>query len=181
MVWCYSMSISNLQTDWVLRTFSEIIDWANKRSLWMIQIWLKLVVLDMLMSIKHYQCHAQGKILTFVWSNIEILLKKKGRRMVRQRDHWMSDVFLCYYPQASNNFKIVALLYSWIDWLIYFKNQEAVVRRCSVKKEFLEISQRGLQLYQKRFSGIGVFLRLCEISENTFFHRTPPVAASESQ
>ena len=52
-----------------------------------------------------------------------------------------------------------------------FSKSEAVVRRCSVKKVFLEISQNSqendcardsflikLQFYQKRFSGTGVFL-----------------------
>ena len=41
-----------------------------------------------------------------------------------------------------------------------FINAEAVVQRCSVKKMFLEISQSSQE-------------------KNTFFHKTPPVAASE--
>ena len=44
-----------------------------------------------------------------------------------------------------------------------FIDTEAVARRCSVKKVFLEISQNSqkaldLQLYSKRDSGTGVFL-----------------------
>ena len=45
---------------------------------------------------------------------------------------------------------------------------EAVVRRCSLKKMFLKISQTK-----------GVSCEFCEIFKNTFFHKTPPVAASE--
>ena len=74
---------------------------------------------------------------------------------------------------------------------------EAVARRCSVKKVFLEISQKsqentyarvsfliklqasGLQLYQKRDSGTGIFCEFCEIFKSTFSYRTSPVAASE--
>ena len=47
---------------------------------------------------------------------------------------------------------------------------EAVVQRCSVKKVFLEISQNS-QVFSCEF---------CEISKNTFFHRTPLVAASDN-
>ena len=57
---------------------------------------------------------------------------------------------------------------------------EAVVQRCSVKKAFLEISQNsqentcaGVSFLRKLFS-----CELCEISKNTYFHKTPLVAAS---
>ena len=68
---------------------------------------------------------------------------------------------------------------------------EAVVRRCSVKKIFLTMSQNtnentctkvsffylvagGLQLYQKKT------LAQVEVFKNTLFHRTPPMVASAS-
>ena len=51
---------------------------------------------------------------------------------------------------------------------------EAVVQSCSVKKVFLKILQ-NLQV----FPLAQVFPNnFCEILKNTFFHRTPPVAAS---
>ena len=47
---------------------------------------------------------------------------------------------------------------------------EAVTRRCSVKKVFLQILASGLQLYQKRDSGAGdFFCKFYEIFKNTFF------------
>ena len=45
---------------------------------------------------------------------------------------------------------------------------EAVARRCSVKKVFLEISQHS-QVF---------FCGCCKISKNTYSYKTPPVAAS---
>ena len=47
----------------------------------------------------------------------------------------------------------------------------AVVQRCSAKKVFLEISQNS-QVFSCEF---------CEISKNTFSHRTSLVAASEKR
>ena len=74
---------------------------------------------------------------------------------------------------------------------------EPVVQRCSVKKVLLEISQNsqenscardsfltklqalGLQLYFKKETLAQVLTcEFCEISRDTFFHRTPLVAAS---
>ena len=72
------------------------------------------------------------------------------------------------------------------------KSTEAVAQRCSVKKVFLEISQNlrentctRASIYKvatlwKRDSGTGVLCEFCEISKNTFFYRTPLVAAFES-
>ena len=63
---------------------------------------------------------------------------------------------------------------------------EAVVQRCSVKKVFLEISQNSQENTCARDSFLinlslaQVFsCEFCEISKNTFFHRTPLMAASE--
>ena len=50
-----------------------------------------------------------------------------------------------------------------------FKGSEAVAQRCSVKMVCLEISQNS-QVFSCEF---------WEISKNTFFYRTPLVAASE--
>ena len=70
----------------------------------------------------------------------------------------------------------------------------AVVQRCSVKKVLLEISQNSQENPCARVSfliklqawGLKETLALvfscefCEISKNTFFYKTPPVAASVS-
>ena len=74
---------------------------------------------------------------------------------------------------------------------------ETVVKRCSVKKVFLEISQNSQKNTSARFSflikrqvagcnfikketlALVFFCEFCEISKNTFFHRTPLVAVSE--
>ena len=70
------------------------------------------------------------------------------------------------------------------------RNAKAVVRRRSLKKVFLDISQKftGKHLCQSLFfdkaavkeeSLAQVFsCEFCEISKDTFFYRTPPVAAS---
>ena len=73
---------------------------------------------------------------------------------------------------------------------------EAVVRRCSVEKVFLEISQNSqentcarvsflikLQAWASNFIKKETLAQVfscefCEISKNTFLHRTPLVAAS---
>ena len=48
-----------------------------------------------------------------------------------------------------------------------YSNQEAVARRCSVRKGILRNSLT--QMFSCNF---------CEISKNSFSHKTPPVAAS---
>ena len=48
-----------------------------------------------------------------------------------------------------------------------FPDIEAVVQRCSVKKVFLKISQSSQENT----------CEFCEISKNTFFYRTPLMAA----
>ena len=66
------------------------------------------------------------------------------------------------------------------------KNTKAVVRGCSVKKVFLEISQNSqentcasVSFLMKKETLAQVFsCEFCEISKNTFSYRTPPVAAS---
>ena len=63
---------------------------------------------------------------------------------------------------------------------------EAVVQRCSVKKVFLEISQKSQENNCARISFLIKLQALaqvfssefCEISKNTFCYRTPLVAAS---
>ena len=78
-----------------------------------------------------------------------------------------------------------------------FEVSEAFVQRCSVQKEFLKILQNPqentcarvsflikfqtlfLQLYLKTDSTQVFACGFCKIFKNTFFYRTPPVAASE--
>ena len=64
---------------------------------------------------------------------------------------------------------------------------EAVVQLCSVKKLFLEISQNPQEYTYARASFLiklqaihrpEISYEVCEISKNTFFHRTSLVAAS---
>ena len=59
-------------------------------------------------------------------------------------------------------------------------NLEAVVQWCSVKTVFLEILQNSQENTGARTSFFAqVFAcEFCEISKNTFLHRTPLVAAS---
>ena len=45
-----------------------------------------------------------------------------------------------------------------------------------MKKAFLEISQNSQENTRARVSFL---IKFCEISKNTFYYRTPPVAASE--
>ena len=62
---------------------------------------------------------------------------------------------------------------------------EVVARRCFVKKKFLEISQNSQENTCARDSFLPESLtqmfscEFCEISKNTFFYRTPPMAACE--
>ena len=56
---------------------------------------------------------------------------------------------------------------------------EAVVQRCSVKKVFLEISQNS-QVADEASAQV-FSCEFWEISNNTFFYRTPPVAASYAE
>ena len=66
------------------------------------------------------------------------------------------------------------------------EHSEAVARRCSIKKLFLETSQNSQEKNCARVSFLKketlaqVFsCEFCEISENTFSYRTPPVGTSE--
>ena len=60
------------------------------------------------------------------------------------------------------------------DLILPPPNSEAVARRCSAKKVFLEISQNSEGNTCARVS----FLINLQASKNTFSYRTPPVAAS---
>ena len=66
-----------------------------------------------------------------------------------------------------------------------FTNPEVVARRCLVKKMFLNISQNSLENTCTRvfFNKVEALAQafscdFCEISKNTVFYRTFPVAAS---
>ena len=73
----------------------------------------------------------------------------------------------------------------------YLQISEVVVRRCSVKKVFLEISQNSqentctkdsflIKLQAEKETLAQVFsCEFCKITKNTFSYGTPPVAASE--
>ena len=70
-------------------------------------------------------------------------------------------------------------------WVLIELFLEAVARRCSVKKVFLEMSQNSQEKTSARVSFLiklkasQVFsCEFYEISKNIFFHRTPLVAAS---
>ena len=81
--------------------------------------------------------------------------------------------------------------------LVLKQQTEAVVQRCYVKKVFLEISQNSqentcarVSFFIKFQAGACKFIKketlaqvssceFCEISKNTFFYRTPLVAASD--
>ena len=57
---------------------------------------------------------------------------------------------------------------------------EAVVQRCSVKKVFLKISQNSQENTCASVSQVHAFsCEFCEIFKNTYFNRTPPVAAAD--
>ena len=64
-----------------------------------------------------------------------------------------------------------------------YKGAEAVVRRCSIKMVFLEISQNSQENTCARVSFLiksKVFLcEFCKISKNKFFYRILPAAAFE--
>ena len=71
----------------------------------------------------------------------------------------------------------------------HFTIPQAIVHRCFLKQVFLKISQISQkntcvrvsfqqQLYQKQTPTQVFFSEICEIFKNTFFNRTPPVAAS---
>ena len=60
-------------------------------------------------------------------------------------------------------------------------SSEALVQRFSVKKVLLEISQNSQEacnFVKKEALAQAFSCEFCEISKNTFFHRTPLVAAS---
>ena len=61
-----------------------------------------------------------------------------------------------------------------LKFFFFYTAEEAVVQRCSVKKVFFEISQNSQENTCARVS----FLIELQVFINTFFHRTPLVAAS---
>ena len=121
---------------------------------------------------------------------------------IRKQEHrWSSDFPLCI---------LLAIIFALNDTLffsasyvsiisfntsepVYFvlmghkyetsKNSEAVARRCSIKKLFLDILQNSqensLQLYEKSGSGTDVFMWILQNLKGHLFCRTPPVVASK--
>ena len=94
-----------------------------------------------------------------------------------------------YLQNLANRLDLV-LQYRSVFLLIlstHLKDSEAVARRCSIKKVFLKISQN---LQENTFARVSFLIKIqalvqviscefCEISKNTFFYRTPPVATSD--
>ena len=59
---------------------------------------------------------------------------------------------------------------------------EAIVRRCSVKRDFIKRETLAQVFSIKKEALARVFsCKFCEISKNTFNYRTPLVAASENK
>ena len=101
----------------------------------------------------------------------------------------MNVFFLSIANITKNSNSHMKLLFSF-----FVINAEAVAKTCSVKKVFLEISQKWqentcvrvsilikLQAYnfiQIETLAQGFSCDSCEISKNTFSYRAPPVAAS---
>ena len=94
-----------------------------------------------------------------------------------------------HYSSTQVSSKVI-VRYVMDDHFQYIKNgnPQAVVRRCSVKKTFLEISQHSQENTCVRVSFPIKFkvehlaqvfsCEFCEIPKNTFSYRTPPVAGS---
>ena len=98
------------------------------------------------------------------------------------------DVWLAHDTNVQKNFSALNLMEKI--------KLEAVARRCSVKRVFLEMSQnsqeknlcqslffnklqtQGLQPYSTRDSGTGIFLWILWNFKEHLFYRTPLVAAS---
>ena len=123
--------------------------------------------------------------------------------------HWMSNVvffslfliheFSCKLKSwvklnffgPSTVFEHEVLFRNWIfyDKKVGAQGAEAAVRRCSVKKVFSEISQNSHEntcawvffatLLKKETLAQVLSGEFCEIFKNSFFHRTPLVAASQ--
>ena len=127
---------------------------------------------------------------------------KNVRDMIRTYSHvpagygsrtsnWQTKPPLSAY-QATLRLKLANLLLTWLQ------ETEAVVQRCSLKKMFLKISQNSrestcVSVFFNKVAGKALscsFIKketltqvfsyeFREILKNMFFHRTPPVAASE--
>ena len=94
---------------------------------------------------------------------------------------WFFDLYVSWgkfskFQRFQNFVRIILLLTAFlmlfktsiVTKLWYFTRiLQAVVERCSVKKLLLEISQNSQEVCE-----------FCEISTNTFLHRTPLVVAS---
>ena len=72
------------------------------------------------------------------------------------------------YDDTLNHYSIQ---YQKNIWKGYSSGEsaEAVVKRCSIKKVFLEIAQNSQENTCERASGTGVSCEVCKISKYTFF------------
>ena len=94
--------------------------------------------------------------------------------------------YLNYKNKQYKSYNLKLLKYKLSKVLNIVKCTEAVARRCSAKKLFLEISQDSREnnlcqsLFFKKEILAHVFsFEFCEISKNTYSYRRPLVAASE--
>ena len=112
---------------------------------------------------------------------------------------WCKPIYMLAFAQNDsihirNCCNQTQFLLTFLLYLLYFHDilyTKAVVQSCSVNKLFLEISQNSQENTCARVSGLrpatllkmGLLMRVfscefCEISKNTFLHKTPLMAAS---
>ena len=129
----------------------------------------------------HRESHMKTPVMESIFIKIASLFNFMKKRTLRKafpyefREGFRIEQFCRLYLSSETTAK--AML-------------EAVVPRCSVKKIFLEISLNSQentcasissvsQLYWKETLTQVFSCEFCEISQNTFYYRTPLVAASE--
>ena len=106
---------------------------------------------------------------------------------------YLQDIYNIHFPKNNKNGKFKVFVF--IRALTHIT--EAVVRRCSVEKVFIEISQNSQENTYARVSFLIKFqakicnfikkealaqvfsCEFCEISKITFFHRTPLMTVSD--
>ena len=109
----------------------------------------------------------------------------------------LSCTILSLIKKSTRLMLVIPVFHIFLYLFSMSKRTEAVARRCSVKKVFLEISQNSKEntcarvsfLIKLRTSACNFIKKetlakvfsceFCEISKSTFFYKTPPVAASK--
>ena len=101
-------------------------------------------------------------------------------------DQFIDMSFITFFEALHSNMEKIAI----ISPPVKIQYSEAAVRRCSVKKVFLEILQNSqenncvrdsflIKLQAKTISETDVSREFCEISKNTFFTEHLRATASE--